>query len=195
MIYRVLQLPDPVLRELCVPVEAITPALLRLVDDLYATMQVHNGLGLAAPQIGLPLRVAVIELPKEEDDPQAGLRYTLINPVIVRPGKPVPMWEACLSIPNFYGRVERAEQVTVEYTGLDGARVRLKAQGLLAHAVQHELDHLDGVLFIDRLDSVLELRQYVPDELRWRRPGEPVDDEDGDDEELGEQVGPQAATA
>ena len=143
---------------------------------MHATMHANAGLGLAAPQIGISRRLFVIELPEDEEDPQSGIPFTLIDPEINEMGALEDMVEGCLSLPGFRAMVERAETVTVEYTQLDSRRVSLDARGLLAQAVQHEIDHLNGVLFIDHLDSLLELEQIPPEPLDWPEDAEVEED-------------------
>lgn len=167
MLRRVLELPDPVLREVAVSIPAITPDVEALVDDMFATMHANLGIGLAAPQVGELLRLVVIELPPNEKDPQAGIPYVLVNPEVRQLGEREPMSEGCLSLPGFRAMVERARTATVTYTGIDGRPARLDARGLLAQALQHEIDHLNGVLFIDHLDALDELEQIPPDGLDW----------------------------
>ena len=164
---RVLELPDPVLREVAESIPAITPEVEALVDDMFATMHENFGIGLAAPQVGELVRLVVIELPPDEKDPQAGVPYVLINPELRRLGDLESMTEGCLSLPGYRAMVERAHTATVTYTDLDGRSARLDASGLLAQAIQHEIDHLNGVLFIDHLDSLAELEQIPPDGLNW----------------------------
>lgn len=164
---RVLELPDPVLRELAEPIPRVTSEVEALVDDMFATMHANLGIGLAAPQVGELLRLVVIELPPDEKDPQAGVPYVLVNPEVRRLGEREQMTEGCLSLPGFRAMVERARTVTVTYTGIDGRPARLDAEGLMAQALQHEIDHLNGVLFIDHLDSLAELEQIPPDGLNW----------------------------
>ncbi|MDE2902378.1 MAG: peptide deformylase [Chloroflexota bacterium] len=179
---RILELPDPVLREVADPVPTVTPEVAALVDDMFATMHANLGIGLAAPQVGELLRLVVIELPPNEKDPQAGVRYVLINPELRRLGERESMSEGCLSLPGYRAMVERAHTATVTYTGLDGRFARLDAQGLLAQALQHEIDHLNGVLFIDHLDSLDELEQIPPDGLDWV-PAPADEDENQEDTE------------
>jgi len=173
---RVLELPDPVLREVAEPIPRVTSEVEALVDDMFATMHANFGIGLAAPQVGELLRLVVIELPPDEKDPQAGVRYVLVNPEVRRLGEREQMTEGCLSLPGFRAMVERARTATVTYTGIDGRPARVEAQGLLAQALQHEIDHLNGVLFIDHLDSLAELEQIPPDGLNWA-PAEDAEDE------------------
>ncbi len=167
VIRRILELPDPELRERSAPVAEITPDIVRLAGDMFDTMQANDGIGLAAPQIGVHARLFVLELPPDDDDPLAGRQFVLINPEMELTGARNEMVEGCLSLPGFRADVERAEGVTVAFTQLDGARVSLDAQGLFAQAVQHENDHLNGVLFIDHLKSLLDLRKIPPEILDW----------------------------
>lgn len=143
----------PVLKEVCAPVQRVDAKLKALLDDMAETMYKSNGIGLAAPQIGKAIRVVVIDVGD-------GL-IEMINPLIThREGKVIDS-EGCLSVPNIFGDVERAEKVTVEFTNRFGKRKKLKAEQLLARCIQHELDHLDGVLFIDIAKS---LRQEAANE-------------------------------
>ncbi|WP_462331573.1 peptide deformylase [Schwartzia sp. (in: firmicutes)] len=136
----------PVLKQVCAPVQKVDAKLKALLNDMAETMYKSNGIGLAAPQIGKPIRVVVIDIGE-------GL-IELINPMITSREGTVVDSEGCLSVPNIFGDVERAEKVTVEYTNRFGKRKKIKAEGLLARCVQHELDHLDGILFIDIAKSL-----------------------------------------
>ena len=141
---------DPIIRKRAEPVSEMTPKIQTLIDDMIETMYDTLGLGLAAPQIGVSLRVIVIdEGTKDSAGPQA-----FINPVIVAGAGSVRAEEGCLSIPGVYGEVVRAAEVRVEALDRLEAPVKLEARGLLARIFQHEIDHLDGILFIDRLDKV-----------------------------------------
>lgn len=151
-------LGSPVLREQSPQVAGVTDEVRRLVDDLFDTMRAAQGVGLAANQVGIARRVAVVDV--GDDDP-----LVLINPVITARAGQDRAEEGCLSIPELYGDVDRARQVTVETTGLDGTRMSITAEDLKARAVQHEIDHLDGVLFIDRL-SPLKRKLLL---ARWKR--------------------------
>ena len=133
---------DPVLKQICAPVEKIDKRFRNFLDDMYETMKSSDGVGIAAPQVGSSLRACVIDVDGKN-------RYDMINPVItLREGSAVDN-EGCLSCPNLFGDVERAEKIRVEYTNRFGKKKSLDADGLLARCVQHELDHLDGKLFID----------------------------------------------
>ena len=146
MIYEVLRAGNPVLKQVSEPVEKIDRRIRRLLDDMHATMLLYNGIGLAAPQIGKYIRAIVIELDEK--------RYDLINPKILkREGKSVDT-EGCLSVPDLFGEVERSEKVEVEFLDRYGKKKKIWTEGLLARCVQHEIDHLDGQLFIDIAQSV-----------------------------------------
>jgi peptide deformylase len=149
---RVALLGEEVLREPGVEVEAFDDELRRLVADMLETMYFAEGIGLAAPQIGVSQRVCVIDL-RDEDDPEAG-RWVFVNPVIVESSaeedkKP----EGCLSIPEMEDVVTRPARVTVRGFDAEGQAIKVEAEELLARALQHEIDHLDGILFIDRLST------------------------------------------
>jgi peptide deformylase len=139
---------DPVLRRRATPVGEVTPEIKQLIADMVDTMYDEIGIGLAAPQVGHALRLMVVA-----DDESRGAR-ALLNPSIVERGGEVTAEEGCLSIPGIFADVTRAEWVKIEAQDEDGRPVSLRARGLRARVFQHELDHLDGVLFIDRLDAV-----------------------------------------
>jgi peptide deformylase len=138
---------DPVLRQVAQPVPEITPEIKSLVADMIETMWHEVGVGLAAPQVGVSLRIFVM------DDGKRGAR-TLINPVVTERGGSVREEEGCLSLPGVFADVERSTSLRVTGLDADGGPVELDARGLQAKIVQHEIDHLDGVLFIDRLPPV-----------------------------------------
>ena len=139
---------DPVLRRRAAEIKEITPDLLETIADMVETMYDEAGIGLAAPQVGVSLRLMVVGH-DERREPRA-----LINPVIVDRGGEVTAEEGCLSIPGIFAQVKRAEWVHVEAKDVDGHPVKIHGRGLLARVLQHELDHLDGVFFIDHLDPV-----------------------------------------
>ena len=141
-----------VLREKAAPVEAVTDDVRRLVRDMMDTMYDAEGIGLAAPQVGISERILVVDVGDEDENRQV---HALINPVIVEFGKETEKAsEGCLSIPGIEEMVNRPARVIVEALNPDGDPVRIEAEGLLARALQHEVDHLDGILFIDRLSSL-----------------------------------------
>jgi peptide deformylase len=148
----ILILPDPRLRLISEPVAKVDDALRQLADDMFETMYDAPGIGLAAIQIGEPRRLVVIDVARK-DEPKTPL--ALINPVIVaHGGEPSVYEEGCLSIPEYYEEVERPSEVVVRYLDREGREQELKADGLLATCVQHEIDHLDGVLFIDHISKL-----------------------------------------
>lgn len=148
--------PDPVLRTKAKRVRAIDARLLKLIDDMIDTMRDVGGVGLAANQVGTLLRVCVIEVP-EEDAPRV-----LINPEVLRRKGEREVEEGCLSIPGYRGILKRSEQVRVRALDRDGKVMRIKAEGLLAQALEHEADHLNGVLYIDHLESPDKLYKLEP---------------------------------
>lgn len=149
----------PVLRQKAKRVKQFNGALRTLVADMLETLQVANGVGLAAPQIGVSLRIAVIEIPANEEEGTPAKRYVLCNPEIVKAAGEETEEEGCLSLPGYVGEVTRAATVTVKGFDAEGKPFRIKGEGLLARVLQHELDHLDGILFIDRLESIDKLRR------------------------------------
>lgn len=155
-------LGSPVLRQRAAPVGTVDDEVRALVEDLFDTMHAARGIGLAANQVGVPRRVAVVEV--------AGERVVLIDPVIVEHEGRIVDEEGCLSIPDLYADVERAARVVVETTALDNRRVRVEATELQARAIQHESDHLDGVLFLDHLSPLK--RQLLLRKWRKLRKGE-----------------------
>lgn len=144
---------NPQLRQKSVPVEDVTKPIRKLVKDMFETMYASNGIGLAAPQIGENIRVIVIDLQK-----RGAKKIALINPEILSREGTVESEEGCLSCPGINGKVSRAERVKVQGISPDGKAVTYDADGLLAVCLQHEIDHLDGVLFIDRMNPVERAR-------------------------------------
>jgi len=145
---------DPVLRQKARGVRRFGLRLEQLVGDMFETMRAANGVGLAAPQVGVSERVIVIEIPVDmEDEPDAGTKLCLVNPEIVRRKGESCAEEGCLSVPGFTGEVKRAEHVTVKGQDGQGKETRLKASGLLGRVLQHEIDHLEGRLFIDVVEE------------------------------------------
>ena len=152
MIRPLVILPDPLLRERSRPVERVDDELRRFADDMLETMYDAPGIGLAAIQVGEPLRLVVIDLAKEDE---AKAPQMFINPRIVAHGEGHSVYEeGCLSIPDYYAEVERPDSVTVEFLDRDGKERTIEADGLLATCLQHEIDHLDGVLFIDHISKL-----------------------------------------
>jgi peptide deformylase len=150
-------IPDPVLKQKAKRVRTIDGSIKKLISDMIETMHSEPGrVGLAAPQIGVPLRVIVIGIPEEED-------IAIINPEIVRSRGERSIDEGCLSVPGYFGQIKRAESVTVKGRDQDGKEIRIKAEGLLSQALQHEIDHLNGVLYLDHLESLEQLRKVEPE--------------------------------
>jgi peptide deformylase len=148
----ILIIPDKRLRAKSEPVKAIDAELRTLVDDMFATMYAAPGIGLAAIQIGVPARVVTMDLAAKEEPPQP---QVFINPEIVGASAEKSVYEeGCLSIPEYYEEVERPEKIKLKYLDLDGKAHEIEADGLLATCLQHEIDHLNGVLFIDHISKL-----------------------------------------
>jgi len=139
--------PDPVLRQKAKRVNSIDGSINKLIGNMLETMHSASGVGLAAPQVGMPLRVIIIGLPGQED-------IALINPEIVRRKGERLVNEGCLSIPGYMGQVKRAISVTAKGRYPNGREIRIKADELLAQALEHEIDHLNGILYIDKLEGM-----------------------------------------
>lgn len=147
--------PDPVLRVECPAVEAFDDDLARLAEDMIETMYAAPGVGLAAPQVGVELRLAVVDVSVGEEE---GQLHVLVNPhLLACEGRETDV-EGCLSIPGITDKVTRAEHIRIEARDLAGDPLQFEAEGLLARAIQHEIDHLDGVLFTDRLTGLRKER-------------------------------------
>jgi peptide deformylase len=153
-------LPAPVLRRKARKVTTFGPELQTLIDDMVETMRAAPGVGLAAPQVDVPSKVIVVEFGHEEDENIPKKLYTLVNPEIVRQSdEKVTAAEACLSIPGFAGEVERHETIHIKALNRKGKPVRIKADGWLARIFQHEIDHLEGKLYIDRAQRVWKMEE------------------------------------
>jgi peptide deformylase len=151
--------PDPVLRQRSKRVKIIDGSIHRLIADMLETLHAAPGrVGLAAPQVGVPLRVIVIGLPEEED-------IVLINPEIMRRKGERVVTEGCLSVPGYFGVLKRAESIRVKARDADGKEIKIKAEELLAQALEHEVDHLNGVLYIDHLESPDKLYKVEPESV------------------------------
>jgi peptide deformylase len=147
----ILEAPDPRLSTVCKPVERIDGGLLRLLDDMIETMRAAPGIGLAAPQVGHLKRACVVDLGKEGE----GTPLFLINPELVWSSTTtIVEEEGCLSLPEHFGQVARADQVRVRFLDRAGAPQEIEGQGLLARCLQHEIDHLNGILFVDHLSAL-----------------------------------------
>jgi peptide deformylase len=154
----IVKVPEPVLRMKARKVKKVDASIKKLIDDMIDTMHDAPGVGLAANQIGVPLRVCVIHVPGEDV-------VTLINPEVVRrTGSRVCEGEGCLSLPGYKGAVTRSEKVVVKGLDREGRSVRFHAEELFAEAIEHEVDHLNGVLYFDYLESIDKLTPYTPGE-------------------------------
>jgi len=165
MVLPVVKFGTPVLRQKGARIEAITPPIKKLIADMLETMYAHKGVGLAAQQVGLALQLTVIDVRGITDRPSslevAGqpvevtelMPLILLNPEITAVGKPVSGPEGCLSFPEIFGEITRPEIVEVEALDKEGKAIQFRCGGLLARAIQHETDHLHGILFIDRMDK------------------------------------------
>jgi peptide deformylase len=142
--------PDPVLRQKAKRVKIVDKSIHKLVADMRETLTSANGVGLAAPQVGISLRVIVISIPHED---QKNDEYCFINPEVVRRTGERVVKEGCLSIPGYIGEIKRSERVRVKGLDTNGREQKLSAEGLLAEALEHEIDHLNGVLYVDYLES------------------------------------------
>jgi peptide deformylase len=160
-------LPARILRNRARKVRALTPEIQQLIDDMIATMRSAPGVGLAAPQVSVDQRIIVVEYGEESQDPDKPAKppklYTVVNPEIVRHSKETETGhEGCLSVPDFAGEVERYSWVTIKGQNRRGQPFRLKAKGWLARIFQHEIDHLNGVLYIDRANQVWQMEEIEP---------------------------------
>lgn len=157
MVLDIVKYGHPVLREKGKRIEKITPEIRQLAADMIETMHAANGLGLAAQQVGRALMLTVIDVSGSDQawtmSPQVPMPLALVNPEVSRPEGEQIGSEGCLSVPEISADIRRAEKVTVRAVNLDGKEIVFDCTGLLARAVQHELDHLNGVLFIDRMDA------------------------------------------
>ncbi len=161
-------LGDPLLRVASAPVETVDDAIRELIDDMVETMRAYEGIGLAAPQIGVPVRVFVYDV--QEGDGASGV---LVNPEVIERSGSAKDTEGCLSIPGLTEIVERARDVVVRGLDAEGNEVSIEAGGLLSRCFQHEIDHLDGVLFIDRVSPLkrkLLLSKWAKMDESERRP-------------------------
>jgi peptide deformylase len=149
----VLHFPDPRLRKKALPVDAIDDSIKSLATDMLETMYQEGGIGLAATQVNVRKRVVVIDLSEQRNEPMS-----LINPEIISTEGVEQMQEGCLSVPDYYDLVERAEKVRFRYQNLEGKVVEVDTDGLLAVCIQHEIDHLNGKLFIDYLSPLKRQR-------------------------------------
>jgi peptide deformylase len=145
---RILTYPDPFLSTIALPVESVDGKIRELIRDMFETMYDANGVGLAATQVGVGKRVIVVDVSPAEEEARP---FALVNPEVVRKTGQVEGTEGCLSVPGVEGTVCRAESVVVRGKNEHGDPVTVEAQGILSRVLQHEIDHLDGILFVDRL--------------------------------------------
>lgn len=150
---KILEFPDPRLRKKAKPVEIFDPALQQLIDDMFETMYDAPGIGLAATQVDVHLRLLVADVSADKDEPRV-----LINPVIIEQDGVEITEEGCLSVPGYYEAVERAEHIRVRFLDAKGKEIESEFEGLLAVCVQHEMDHLEGKLFVDYLSEAKRQR-------------------------------------
>ena len=157
----ILTFPDPRLARKSTPVETVNDEIKQLIDDMFETMYVAEGVGLAAPQIGITDRVIVVDCgpreadSQEEDEPLKPVQpIAIVNPVVTAKEGKITWEEGCLSVPGYTDDVERAAKITVEGLDRDGNPLVMEAEGLLSVCIQHEIDHLEGVLFVDRLSRL-----------------------------------------
>jgi len=166
---KVIYFGDERLRQKAKKIKQFTPGLKQLAQDMLETMRHYDGFGLAGPQIGVMQRIFVAEIPLPEDKdsephPQSGKSYVLVNPKIVKMSESVVEGqEGCLSIPDWRGLVERAEWIEVRAQDVNGQKIKLKVEGLLARIFAHEIDHLEGILYIDHITDNEKLWRILPD--------------------------------
>ncbi|MDQ3707224.1 MAG: peptide deformylase [Chloroflexota bacterium] len=156
--------PNPILREKARRIKTFDASLRKLVADMFETMRVENGVGLAAPQINQSIRLLVIEILPDRREGEKGVKVVLCNPEIVKASdEMVSDLEACLSIRGWYGEVPRHRWVVVKAQNPEGKEVRIKAEDYYARVLQHEIDHLNGILFTDRVVDISTLRRIEPE--------------------------------
>jgi len=170
MIREIVIYPDKRLKQISKEVESFDASLHELLDDMYETMRAKNGVGLAAIQVGVTLRALIINIPLEEvkegeDEQPKENTLEMINPVIIEKDGTEKFQEGCLSVPGIYEDVTRAKHVKIEYYDRDGKKHLIEDDGFLAIAMQHEMDHLDGKLFIEKL-SIIKRKKF---EKEWKR--------------------------
>lgn len=155
-------LPEVVVRQQAKKVPKVDESIKRLIEDMIETMVQAEGVGLAAPQIGKSLRVAVLKMPEEEP-------IAIVNPKVVRRSGERLVMEGCLSIPGYQGEVKRSVSVTIKGLDQQGKEIRIKANGLMAQALEHEIDHLNGVLYIDHIEDEAKLYKIEPEKDNKKR--------------------------
>ena len=166
-VLEIVKFPDPGLRLKAKTVQTFDKSLQKLIDDMFETLRAAPGVGLAAPQIGQSLRLVVVEYADEEQENAKPKKYVLINPEIVKTSHETVMaTEACLSLPNLAGDVERHESITVKAKNRYGKPMKITVRGWLARIFQHEIDHLNGVLYIDRATNMYDLTDEEMAEIK-----------------------------
>ncbi|HTI15156.1 MAG TPA: peptide deformylase [Dictyobacter sp.] len=155
---------EPILKQKAKKIHNFNPSLQQLINDMFETMRANDGAGLAAPQIGLSIRLFVVELTDRKTNKQ--YKVAMANPEIIKAeGEQIGV-DGCLSIPGYYGiNIRRAAKVVVKGQDIRGKAMRIEGEGYFAWALQHEIDHLDGILYLDRLDTPEDLRKVQPEEV------------------------------
>ena len=168
----ILEYPDPRLRTIAQPVDVVNHDLRTLIDDMLETMYASNGVGLAATQVNVHRRLLVADVSEERDQPRV-----FVNPEVIEREEVGVSQEGCLSVPGIYEDVQRAQRVRVRALGRDGQTFELEEEGLLAVCIQHEIDHLDGKLFVDYLSELKRqrIRKKLEKEKRLRADGRPAE--------------------
>ncbi|MEM7409034.1 MAG: peptide deformylase [Myxococcota bacterium] len=172
----VLKFPDKRLRQVSQPIETITDELRELARDMCEVMYDEPGIGLAAPQVGEAVRLVVVDTEWTDEESERS-PLILVNPELSEPEGKVLWNEGCLSVPDFEAEVERAEQILLRAQDLDGKELEIRAEGLQAVCFQHEIDHLDGVLFIDRISRLKRSRYVLKRKKQMKRDGEELPEE------------------
>lgn len=173
----VITVGHPTLRQVAEPVKKLDAEVQTLIADMIETMHAYQGVGLAAVQVNVPLRVIVVHVPENEEIPGSGPVYVMLNPVIVRRSRDTEVdMEGCLSVPGYIGEVERARRIIVRGLDKHGKRYELDVEGYVARVFQHEIDHLNGILYTDRLTSLEKLYpvkqgEEEQAELEWAQQG------------------------
>ncbi len=171
----ILIIPDTKLRQVAAPVTKVDAVTRALVDDMFETMYDAPGIGLAAPQVGVMQRVVVLDVAKRQDEEARAEPMVFINPTVAWASEERSTYEeGCLSIPEFFEEVERPAVIRVDYLDRDGVAQQIEAEGILATCLQHEIDHLDGVLFIDHISRLKRARVMRKFEKAAKRDGEDV---------------------
>lgn len=165
VVRNILTYPDKILREVSKDVVSFDESLHRLLDDMYETMMEYQGIGLAAIQVGVTQNVLIINLVNENGEQDKSDLYEIINPVILEKDGVIVYQEGCLSVPGYYDDIERAEHIKVTYRNREGKTINREFRGLMAIAMQHEMDHLQGHLFIEKL-SYLKRKKF---EKEWKK--------------------------